>query len=529
MTFRNTFFIASAGVLLGQFPRVSEAQDTVRTRSGTARGVRDGDLTVYRGIPYAAPPIGDLRWKPPRLAPRWDGVREATTFGPPCPQPPQPGARPLRWNEDCLTINVWTPAHGAGRSLPVLVVIPSGGFYAGGSQDALNDGAGLAKQGIVVVSFNYRLGVFGFFAHPALSKESSTGTSGNYGLLDQIAALQWVRDNIASFGGDARNVTITGTSAGGSSVLYLMTSPLARGLFARGIAESAALVYGPLGHRAERRYGRESRETQGVRLGADIAALRALSAEELLRRSETRTDLMFTDGPDYWPMVDGLVLPDEPWALLEAGRFTRIPLIIGTTTDDGSVFGLANSFKTRDAWREHLARRHPGAESVVEAAYRIVADTDFFPVGVRWVNDWYFHGSARAAARAIAAHGVPVFLFSFSRTPPIPPINGRNLGAAHTLTTQYAFGNYHPGLVSRLEDVDRTLARAIRDSWLKFARTGDPNVAGLPSWPRYDKTSDRHMDFGAEIRVGSGLHAVSLDGFDRAFAMMRSRRDSSTR
>jgi len=505
--------------------RASTSQAPVPVRSGLVKGVRNGELVIYKGIPYAAPPTGNLRWKPPQPALAWDGVREATTFGMACPQMSSalaPGRR--QWSEDCLTINLWVPVAKPDTTLPVLVVIHGGGFFVNAGDGAILDGTNLAKRGIIVVTFNYRLGVFGFFAHPMLSKESATHVSGNYGLMDQIAALHWIHDNIRAFGGDPRNVTITGGSAGGSSVLYLMVSPLAKGLFARAIAESAASVYGPLAHRTERRYGIESREAQGLQLGGDIAALRAMPANELNERAALETNVSFGDGPSYWPMIDGAVLPDEPWALFDSGRFARVPLLIGTTADEGTIFALDNPIKTRDAWTNLLARRHPGAETDVQATY-VPADSDLFPVEVRWVNDWTFHGTARAVARAVAARNVPVFLFNFSRAlpyhPPIEAARGRDLGASHSTETMYTFGNFVPPFARLVTDTDRELSATMMNAWVQFIRTGDPNVAGLPQWPRYATASDQHMDFGDEIRVGSGLHAPSLDAFDRAFAKMR--------
>lgn len=359
---RGTRMLTTAIVVcLATRPGLSQQ---VRIHSGVIAGVTEGDVTAYKGVPYAAAPVGQLRWRPPQPAPRWDGVRDASAFGPACVQPPfAPSTWAKGWSEDCLTINIWTPAKTPARPMPVLFVIPGGGFFAGGGADPRTDARELVRQGIVVVTFNYRLGVFGFFAHPTLSKESPTHTSGNYGLMDQIAALRWVHDNIASFGGDPRNVTIDGCSVGGSSVLYFMISPLARGLFARGIAESAALVYAPIAHLKESHYGFEAAEAAGLRFGADIAALRSLSAEELLARSKTRTDIMYTDGIDYWPIVDGVVLPDEPAKLLDAGKFSHTPLIIGTTVDEATVFASALPIKTASAWRAHIAARDIRAPS----------------------------------------------------------------------------------------------------------------------------------------------------------------------
>jgi para-nitrobenzyl esterase len=258
-----------------------------------------------------------------------------------------------------------------------------------------------------------------------------------------------------------------------------------------------------------------------MRIGTDVAALRALSATDLLTRSATRTDLMFTDGFDFWPIVDGVVLPDEPWALFESGRFTRVPLIIGTTADEGTLFSMLSRIKTTDAWRGHLAHRHPGVEAAVQAQYAVTSDSEVRGAGVRWVNDWYFHGTARAVARAVSAHGVPVFLYSFSRVPPVAL--APRAGAFHSAEIEYVFSAPAPpfGLPDRYEETDRALARTMKGAWVQFARTGDPNAAGLPTWPRYRTSTDQHIDFGAEVRTGSGLHARSLDVFDSTFAIMR--------
>jgi para-nitrobenzyl esterase len=504
----------------------ARAQDVVRIRSGRVAGQRAGDVAVYKGIPYAAPPTGERRRKPPQPAAAWSGVLDAASHGLPCPQRPFLGTPFVKeWSEDCLKLDVWTPALASARPFPVIVSIPGGGFYAGGSADPSTDGSALARQGVVVVTFNYRLGVFGFLAHPMLSKESPAGVSGNYGLMDQIAALRWVQENIAAFGGDPRNVTITGSSAGGSSVLYLMASPLARGLFARGVAQSPALVHAPLAALRERRYGLEPREAAGYSLGADISALRALPAQELLARVGPPFN-MFEErrGNDYWPFVDGAVLPDEPWALFASGRFARVPLIIGTTTDEGTVFAAFDRrTMTADAWHEHLARRHPGVEREVQSAYAASPDTAVHSSAVRWVNDWFFHGTARAVARAVSSRGVPVFLYNFSRTLPAPSVRGRSLGAAHSSEVRYVFStlNAAGALTADFVDQDHALSRAMSSAWVQFARTGDPNRAELPTWPRYETSTDRHLDFGAEIRAGSGLHARSLDVFDSTFARMR--------
>lgn len=501
------------------------AQDPVSLRSGRVAGTRQGDVRVFKGIPYAQPPVGALRWRAPQPPSAWDGVRDATKYGSPCPQPRFAGAPFVtEWSEDCLTINVWAPVVQAGARLPVLVSIPGGGFFAGGSNDPIG-GQPLAESGVVVVSFNYRLGVFGFFAHPQLARESSHGTSGNYGLMDQVMALQWIRDNIAVFGGDPANVTISGSSAGGSSALYLMVSPLARGLFTKAIAQSAAAVVGPLAHVREARYGFPAQEAVGRELGDDINALRALPAAELLERSATRIDVPFgATGRLFWPAVDGVVLPDEPWRLLASGRFSRVPLLLGTTDSEGAIFvAFGRKLRTADAWSAFLSARHPGAEPEVIRQHGVTNDSAVGAAMVGWVNAWYFHGSTRAVARRVSAAGLPTFLYSFTRVVPgQPTLGGLATGALHSMEMAYLFDAPIPLPRSAefQQEEDRALARAIKAYWVAFVRTGDPNGDARPHWPRYDRFSDEHLELGSTIRSGTALHRAALDAYDRAFARM---------
>jgi len=508
--------------------QVVHSPEPVPLRTGLVVGAREGAVVAFLGIPYAAPPVGRLRWRPPQPPAPWTGVRSATASGLPCPQPRFGGAPFVTaWSEDCLTLNVWVPAAPSAAPRPVLVSIPGGGFFAGGANDPAG-GRALAEHGVVVVSFNYRLGVFGFLAHPQLAGESPSGTSGNYGLMDQVMALQWIRDNIAAFGVDPKNFTISGSSAGGSSALYLMLSPLARGLFSRVIAQSAALVAAPLAHVRESRYGLPAQEQQGLRLGADIAALRALPAEELLTRARTRVDVVLGDsGIGYWPAVDGHVLPDEPWRLFALGRFARVPLLLGTTDGEGVVFvAFGRALHTVDEWERFLMARHPGAAQVVVARYRAGGAGEIREAAVRWVNDWWFHGSTRAVARAVAATGTPTFLYSFTRVSPgQPAMGGRRDRAPHSMEMAYLFDAPIPlpTTLERFEDADRALARAIKGYWLQFAATGDPNGDGRPHWPRFLQSGDQHLELGSVIRAGAGLHREALDAYDAAFAMMRKR------
>ncbi len=506
--------------------QVVHSPDPVPLRTGMVVGAREGAVVAFLGIPYAAPPVGRLRWRPPQPPAPWTGVRSATAYGLPCPQP-RFGGSPFvtAWSEDCLNLNVWVPATPSATPRPVLVSIPGGGFFAGGSNDPVG-GRALAERGVVVVSLNYRLGVFGFLAHPQLAAESPSGTSGNYGLMDQVMALQWIRDNIAAFGGDPKNVTISGSSAGGSSVLYLMVSPLARGLFSRAVAQSAALVAAPLAHVRESRYGLPAQEHQGLRLGVDIAALRQLPADELLKRAQTRIDLPLGDsGIAYWPAVDGHVLPDEPWRLFADGRFARVPLLLGTTDGEGVVFvAFGRKLLRVDEWERFLSERHPGAAHEVVARYHAERAGEIGQAAVQWVNDWWFHGSTRAVARAVSSTGTPTFLYSFTRVSPgQPAMGGPRDRAPHSMEMAYLFDAPIPlpTTLERFDDADRALARAIKEYWLQFAATGDPNGGGRPHWPRFLESEDRHLELGSEIRAGTGLHREALDAFDAMFAMMR--------
>ncbi len=314
-------------------------QTTVQTQSGPVRG-SGTDVFVFKGIPYAAPPTGDRRWRPPSPPGPWTDVRDATHFGSRCPQSADSAPRglsipPAPSSEDCLTLNVWAPAGSVGRRLPVMVWIHGGGFTSGTAALPRTDGTNLARRGVVVVSFEYRLGVLGFLAHPALSRESDHRVSGNYGLLDQIAVLQWIRANIAAFGGNPANVTLFGSSAGASSQGFLMVSPLARGLFHRAIAQSlGSSVAGPKRRLRERYYGFPAAEAEGESIAKDIATLRALSADEVLTRA----------GTEYWslrylPLIDGYVVPDDPTLLVGTNSQLKVPSAHWSQRRRGALLG----------------------------------------------------------------------------------------------------------------------------------------------------------------------------------------------
>jgi para-nitrobenzyl esterase len=496
----------------------------VRIDSGAAIGRERDGVRLWLGIPYAAPPVGDLRWRPPRAVTPWEGVRDCEAFGPSCPQPPG-FVRDRRGvgttSEDCLTLNVWSAARDPAERRPVMVWLHGGGFTTGSGSLSYYDGAAFARRGVVLVTINYRLGPFGFFAHPALSVESERGVSGNYGLLDQIAALDWVRRNIAAFGGDPGRVTIFGESAGGASVATLMVSPLAKGLFHRAVVQSGGVSHIDRKLRETWR-GRPSLQSRGVALSAQLgceraedplAALRAIPAADLLAASRAEP-ATFDPERRYGPVVDGYVLPDDPAKLWREGRQHDVPLIAGSTADDGSVFARDGLVRSEFGYRlaaqrvfgpdtdEVLGLFPPDREGEVSATFR------------RLVTVFAFVAPAREMARAMERVSARAWLYHFTRVTPAGALLG--LGAPHGCEIPCVFGNPPAGLP--VGKVDRDLSDAMQSYWVAFAATGVPAAKGLPEWPPHDAASDRYLEFGERIAAKSGLHAAECDLFSRLAA-----------
>ncbi len=492
---------------------VAHAQlEPTRIDSGLVRGVPLGDgLVVYRGIPYAAPPVGALRWRPPQPATAWDGVRNATEFGAACPQSalialmsrePMPPT-----DEDCLFLNVWTAAPKADAGLPVLVWIHGGGLIGGWSHQRVYDGAALAGQGVVVVSLNYRLGPLGFFSHPALSAESKTGASGNYGLLDQIAALHWVQRNIAAFGGDPKQVTIFGESAGGTSVVTLCASPRARGLFRGAIAQSAWFSesnFSELRRDATKNPSAERRGLEMAKILLDepgdepLAVLRALPAE-----------LWKTLGQQYQPTIaiDGNLLEHSAEETFRRGEQNDVPLIIGTNADEGTAFNSVFPFRTVDAYREGISEFFgPFAGQILEL-YSVESDEQVADRLNHLITDSWFLRGTRAVLRGMAGVESPTWQYEFTRISPIMPA----LGAHHAAELGHVFGQLPAGV----SPVDQELARTMQGYWLQFARTGDPNREGLPTWPPFEPESELHLVLDEKIRVAPAQRAETCDLLDR--------------
>lgn len=500
------------------------ATDIVHTAKGVVSGVAGSTpgMRVFKGIPFAAPPVGELRWRPPQPPSAWDSTRKAEAFGPECMQSPNAMGGPFRdlrtkrepISEDCLYLNIWTPANSPRQRLPVMVWIYGGGFKGGSSSLPYYDGEALAKKGAVVVSFNYRVGVFGFLAHPDLRAESPHHAAGDYGLLDMVAALQWVRDNIAAFGGNPQRVTIFGESAGSVAVNYLMASPLAKGLFQGAMGESGAGVEGSLSPwplAKTEQAGLEFAHSAGAK---SIAELRALPADQVYSASEAFVKANGAWRLSFWADVDGWFLPDTPRHLFAAGKQNDVPLLVGTNADEGSFFVppvSAENFKLKaqrrfgDQAREYL-ELYPADSEPQALASEIASETDgTFASGARtWVDLQTRTGKSRA------------YLYYLSRVPPMP--DSRRYGAFHGADIFYVFGtmNYHPEWAWTA--IDRQLSETITSYWVNFARRGDPNAQGLPPWPVYSEPMPLVIQLGEKVEAVPLPHPARLDFWDAFFA-----------
>ena len=484
------------------------APTEVHVESGVLQGADENGVLAFKGFPFAAPPVGELRWRAPQPAAPWTGVRAAAQYGHDCMQTPFPGdAAPLGTPpaEDCLVMNVWRPVEASDRKLPVMVWIHGGGFVNGGSSPAVYSGAQFARQGVVFVSFNYRLGRFGFFGHPALTREHPEEPKGNYGYMDQIAALKWVKRNIAAFGGDPANVTIFGESAGGGSVVTLLTSPQSRGLFQKAIVESGGgrdFLMGPR-RLSEDLPGLPSAETAGLNFAkahgiegtddAALAKLRALSAEDVDGGLNMAT--MFRAGDTYpGPMIDGKIVRESPAAAYQAGRVVRAPLIIGVNSADLG-FGVA---KTKD----ELFARFGAQADQARAAYDPDGAAPLNVVAAKVYSDGMMAEPARFAAQAFAARGASTYAYRFSYVA-VSLRPGWKGGAPHASEIPYVFDTVATKYGAKLAAADARVALSANTYWANFAKTGDPNGPSLPEWPRYDARSDQVLDFKPDGTVAA--------------------------
>jgi len=471
--------------------------DQVKTVAGVLEGTvaPASTVRVFKGVPFAAPPVGDLRWRSPEPVAKWGGVRKADAWGPRCLQGKIFGDMVFReqgMGEDCLYLNIWTPVKAASKPLPVFVWYHGGGFAAGSGSEPRYDGEALARLGVVVVNVNYRLGIFGFFAHPELTRESSHGASGNYGLLDQVEALRWVRANIAGFGGDPGRVTIGGESAGSFSVSALMASPLTKGLIQGAIGESGAFLSGPGGTLEPKSL--KDAEADGAKFAAAIGAptlaeLRAKKAEDLLAE-------LSKGGPrGFGPIIDGWCLPENPAQVYAAGAQAHVPLLAGWNSSEMGMAVAMNPQKpTAASFPALLATRFKDQAGAALKVYQAGTDEEAQQSAADLFSDQFIgHGTWKWIEEQVRTGKAPVYRFQFDRF--LPEASGSNrFGASHAAEIEYVFSTLD-SKPAQWQSEDRRTAAATTAYWANFIKNGDPNGPGLARWPEFGKTHQvMHLD-----------------------------------
>lgn len=484
---------------------------TAKTQNGLLEGAREGNALSFKSIPYAAPPLGELRWKPPQPVQPWTGTRGAKSFGDDCMQAPIPRLRGPARSEDCLYLNVWTPADRAGEKLPVFVWVPGGGFVGGSGSDRRADGAKMAAMGVVVVTLNYRVGMFGYLAHKELSAESGWGASGNYGMMDIVAAFEWVRDNIAAFGGDPGRVTAGGVSAGSASLGLLMASPHVRGLYHRAILQSPG-CWRPLTPLDEA-------EAAGASLGLDLKALRALDADTLFSNTvRLNPSVRALTGPrTLRPINDGWLLAEDDRNIWKRGEFEQMPLIVGNMDDEGSLFTGTWPVKTQadyDALLEasfgdmaaEAARVYPARNEaeVAEQLAFMFGDTQFT------------YGAWGMAEEAVKA-GQPVWRYLLTRHP-----GSRAARVRHGEDVVSTFGNlqHADAAEGAIGPADDHVSNAIMRAWVRFTCGEDPCAEDL-DWPAHQAGSGAYLDFGDDLQAAQDWRKDQIAFLDRYFGRDR--------
>ena len=520
---------AGPGTGEGQADEAGAALGEVTVTGGRMSGAPAGDSGVwsFKGIPFAAPPVGDLRWRPPQPVVPWEGALDATAFAPACLQPLREvgsfyGQIVDQMEEDCLYLNVWSAAQ-PGDAVPVMVWIHGGGLSSGHGGEATYDGTALAERGVVLVTINYRLGPLGYLAHPLLAAESEHQSSGNYGTLDQVASLRWVRDNIAAFGGDPNRVTIFGESAGSWSVNHMQATPLASGLFHRAIGESGG-GFGPFATA----YATDEMEAMGVQfatalLGPDMPvspeALRAKSGDEIMALPR--------DVARFSPNVDGWVFPDTIWNIFADGAQNNVPVIVGSTADEDATLGGGRLAPMTVADYQEYARRTYGelAEAYL-ATYPAETDEATITARIAAGTDQRFGWEMRTWARMMETVSSDAYFYFFTRVPPGP--DSDHNGAFHAGEIIYVFDNLgkspFPYANQEYTETDHRLSDLMASYWVNFATSGDPNGEGLPAWPTYSRETDETLELGDTVQV---IRSVRQDRLDFVDALHAGQRGSS--
>jgi len=505
---------------------------TVRTKAGVVRGVTDGDVSIFKGIPFAAPPVGEYRWRPPQPVTPWDGVRDAMEFGPSCAQGgwgAAPGTIAAGSSEDCLYLNVWTPAGAKAKAkLPVMVWIHGGAFVGGSGNTSGNQ---FAKQGVILVSINYRLGRLGHFAFPALSAKHPEEPKGSYAFMDQIAALKWVEQNITAFGGDPKNVTIFGFSSGGVSIHSLLTIPAAKGLFNKAISHSGGGRDGVLTGRPIREKNVDplypvSAETIGINFakkhgieGTDAAALsklRALSVEEIVDGGQETNG---QGGPRIYsgPILDGKFVVETAESAYKAGRQAHVPLMIGNNSAE-----IGGGFVNSSSSKEELFALFGELKDEAKSAYDPDGNKEFNEVITRFNTDWVWGEPARFVASSYAAIGEPAYIFLFSYVPSAMT-QRMQYGPGHGTDISFVFNNLGIGGFGPPPPPptpeDKEVARMMNAYWVNFAKSSDPNGNGLPKWPAYSPKKNEILDVQPDGKpVGkTDPRKARLDVIEKAF------------
>ncbi len=500
--------LALAILLAGTVSLKAAVDAPVKLDGGMVSGIPGADpgVRVFKGLPFAAPPVGKLRWRAPQPVAAWDGVRKADEFGPICMQAPGRGGAAPKMSEDCLYLNVWTAAKSASERRPVLLWIHPGGYTSGSGSAPGADGEALAKKGAVVVTINYRLGALGFFAYPELTKESDRNASGNYALMDQTAALEWVRKNIAGFGGDPKRVTVDGDSAGAASIGNLVGSPRTKGLFQRAIAESGAWIGLSIAHTNTLAEAEQAGVKSAATVGAhSLAELRAMPGSEILK--------IRAGGP----IVDGWFLPEDVGTVFAQGRQNDVPVLIGSNKDEGTFFlqpttaakFIEQAHRRYGDLADRFLKLYPAGSDEEATASQLAAFRD----ELGWVmRNWASLQSKTGKSKA--------WLYYFTHEPPpaqtASPRGGFASGATHGAEAAYVFRNLLPG--RPWTDLDRDVSDTISSYWVNFAASGNPNGKGLPEWPAYTrKTSGRRMVLGDKAEVGAGLDQARVDFFQMKY------------